>query len=217
LKDLAVAWFSHGEYYFHYLDDMRPKGNEGAYQFNRHKIDGKTGQVMIRVAKKTDKEFRPATSQETITFVRIINKRWHDRDADVKARNTTMFTMMKLVSSDRQYRIRDDTKTLYKKNGEIDWRGPKGQTAHLWEPSELVEFLYQCQFENEDADPGRVTNAQAKSEMAAILGRPRMEGWNDAKTRFFHSWLGGINKTSKDKLITALASYVAENNLLIFK
>jgi len=49
------------------------------------------------------------------------------------------------------------------------------------------------------------------------LGRPRMEGWNDAKTRFFHSWLGGINKTSKDKLITALASYVAENNLLIFK
>lgn len=217
LKDLAVGWFTHGEYYFHYLDEMRPKGNEGAYQFNRHKIDGKKGVVSIRTAKKSDKEFRNATAQENITFVRLINKRWLDRDADVRVRNKTKFTVMKLISSDRQIRIRDDTNLKFKKDGELDGRRAKGKMASLYDPSEIVEFLYQCEVVNEDAEPTRVSNSQVKSEMTAELGRSRIDGWDDVKTRFFHSWLGGINKTSKDKLITLLMTYVTENNLLILK
>jgi hypothetical protein len=218
LKDLAVAWFVHHDYYFHYVDEMRPKGNEGAYQFNRHTIDGKKGTVLIRVAKKSDAEFRYATAQESITFIKMINKRWADRDESVANRNSTMkFTVLKLVSSDRQIRIRDDSNPKYKKNGEIDRRGAKGKMASLYEPTEIVEFLYQCKVENQDVDKTRSNATQIKSEMITELGQERVKSFNDAKTRFFHSWLGGMNKVSKDKLIDHLMTYVTENNLLILK
>lgn len=217
LKDLSVTWFQTGDYYFHYIDDMRPKGNEGAYQFNRVRIDGKKDPVLIRIAKKGDTAFRPATKQETATAVSMINARWKKQEEDTRARNPTHFSIMKLVSSDREYRFRDYRKDIYKKNGDLDLRGPKGLKAAQWDPNELIEILYECDVANEQDDQTRNTDIRVKTDIVRGLGEQKVADWPMDKMRFFHGWLFGIDKVGKDKLIAAIVEYAIKNDFLIKK
>jgi hypothetical protein len=217
LKDLEVAWFQNGEYYFHYIDEMRPKGNEGAYQFNRRRIDGGKSPVLIRIAKKGDKEFRAATPQETAIAVNMINDRWAKRDAEAREKNPSKFSILKLVSSDREIRFRDGSKDIFKANGEVDNRGPRGKKAILWEPSELVEILYQLDLENEEADQSRIVDTRVKAEVSRSLGERKTADWDLHKMRFFHGWLLGVDKVGKEKLISTILNFATKEGFLIKK
>lgn len=216
LEDLEVAWFSYEDYYFHYLDEMRPKGNGGAYQYNRHRIDGKKTGVSIRVVKKGDSAFRNAVASEVIMFANIINKRWADREQAVKDRNTTKFTVLKNVSSDREIRIRDDTQVKYKKNGEPDGRSAKGLQAKLHEPSVLVEYLYQLGVEYPEEATYTPQKDKMKAEVSKMVGKTASD-WSVEKVRFYHSWLSDMKHGAKDRMIAALIKHVTENKLLVMK
>lgn len=216
LKDLEVAWFTYSGGFFHYLNEMRPKGNGGAYQYNRQKVDGKKSAVAIRIAKKGDKSFRDATDSESVAFSRIINKRWADREAEVADRNPASFTILKNVSSDREIRIRDDTIARLKSDGKVDGRTVKAQKAKLYKPSALVGFLYEYGIENPDEVTYVPPIAKMTSDMAKVFGK-EVEGWMEVKIRFYHSWLGDMKHGSKERMINTLVKFAMENKFMVFK
>ena len=215
LRDLEVAWFMQGDMFFHYLDEMRPKGNGGAYQFNRHRIDSKKTKILLRMAKKGDEKFRPVDDNQMIVLIEAINARWKKRDEDVKSRNVTNFTVIQNISSDRQVRIRDNTKIRYKKNGDIDERMAKGLLAKLHDVEVLTEFLYQL-----NVPPPEPTQNYTLQKMRENLRKTNNDitGWSNDKVEYFHRWLKVENTHGiRDKILMTLLKFVEENNLLIKK
>jgi hypothetical protein len=217
LKDLEVAWFRLGSVTFHYLDEVRPKGNSGAYVANRRKIEPKKESIGIRVLAKGAKEFVQAPASKVAAYVDLINKRWDERDAAIMKKSPVDFAVIKNVSADMHIRIRPPSNIRYKANGEIDGRSvKKGLDATSYDVKVLVGFLYELEASQNqevelDVDEGTLNTSLKKS-----IGD--IKGWTREKKAFYYSWLEeGSAYSLKERLISAIEASASRLGVLFKK
>ena len=216
LKDLAVVWFNDGKSIFHYLDEMRPKGNGGNYQANRHKIDGKSGTVSIRILHQGDVKFKQANEGETNRAVKMITERWNKRDSLIRSQSGLNFTVIYNVSSDREVRVRNDLNVKYKTDGTRDGRSDKGKKVGLYEAYKLAQFLWEMQYENPndiERAPGSA-NDVAKRVMS-LAPKLVTKGWSHERFSFYWRWLEDPSATPGN--LGKLIYTRAEKNDWVFK
>lgn len=219
LTDLDVVWFNDGKTIFHYMDEMRSKGNKGDYQANRNTINGKTGKVSIRILTQGETKFRAANDGETMKAVKMINDRWNNRDKDIMARSIGKFTVIHNVSSDRFFRIRDDSKMKLKKDGTRDNRDNKGQKVNLYDVGGLMTFIWEMELENNNPDfegVPPVLEGQVERFVRMKLSKQNTEGWDDFRFMFYWRWLAD-GSTTPDRLTKLIIDHCKRNDLIFKK
>ena len=217
LRDLDVAWFKDGKSIFHYLDEVRPKGNGGAYQANRHKIDGKAGKVSIRILHQGDSAFKAANDGETARAVKMINDRWTKRDALIASQSGVKFTVINNASSDRQIRIRDDSNVKIKADQSRDMRGDKGRLWNLHDLTTLLGYIWDMQYEN----PNKIVNEPGSNDITANYVRKRLvkvdtKNWPPARFTFYWRWLED-GSTTVDRLVKIIVTHFERQDLILKK
>jgi hypothetical protein len=219
LKDLEVVWFRTDKYIFHYLEEMRPKGNEGKFQYNRERINGKKGQVNIRILENNSRNFRDATMNETSDCVAIINRDWEERKREILNAQNLGFMLIYNVSSDREFRIFVlEKQGIAKTTGEEDRRGNRGRNTRTHDPQQLLEFLWEARITNPDGPEDIPTSEiDIKKDLSNLAGRITKENWSLERMQFYYGWLMTDVHGRKDKMIKALTNYFMTNQLLFVK
>ena len=218
LKDLDVVWFNDGKNIFHYMDEMRPKGNQGDYQANRNTINGKTGKVSIRVLPQGDTKFRAANDGETLRAVKMINDRWNARDKAIAEESGMNFTVIHNVSSDRFIRIRDDSNIKPKKDGTRDNRGNKGQKVNLYDVGGLMNFIWSMDLPNQNPDFEATPpdDVQIQRFVRLKLSKQNTEKWDENRFMFYWQWLADGNTTA-ERLTKIIYDHFKRHNWILKK
>jgi hypothetical protein len=218
LTDLAVVWFKTGDHIFHYLEEMRPKGNGGGYQYNREKIDAKKGEVVIRILDKGGHEFRNANSVETAKCVRIVNDRWIKRAKSIRERSELSFQMIYNVSSDRLLRFKILSEAELEGKAAGDGRANRGQKATLYKPIELAVFLWEARVSNPDA-PENIpkTLNTLRNELKKLVPDANTKDWDIEQLQLYYGWFSSGTQGRKDRMIAAMKSRFVANDWLFAK
>lgn len=221
LSDLEVCWGRTSNYIFHYLEETRPKGNSGKYQNNKARINSKKGEVVIRILENNSRTFRNATPIETSACINIINKKWADREAHIirSLDPSVQFILIYNVSSDREFRVKKlVAQKISKTTKKPDGRGERGKEASLFNPLELIDFLWQIRVSNPDfAESIPVNRATLMRELGDVSERANAENWSIERIQIYYSWLVSDIHGRKDKLIDAMKNYFISKDLLLVK
>ncbi len=220
MRDLAVVWFKDHSSIFHYLEEMRPKGNSGGYQNNRNRINGKKTPIVIRILVQNEQVFRNANSVETIRAINIINARWSAREDEVNSRSGVCFTVIHNISSDRKIRIKINKSTeALKKDDTPDLRkGNKGLLTNLYDNISLVGFLWDLDIENPhelDHDPGTPDLLARRIPKLGI--KMPTKGWSHKRNLFYWKWLKDDGSGLNDRMANTIFKYFELNDLILRK
>lgn len=218
LTDLVATWFRSSNYIFHYLEEMRPKGNSGKYQFNRERIDAVKEPVTIRILDNNSKSFRNANLMETNDCVNIINKTWSAREDEIREKLESLgahFILIYNISSDREYRIKKIVeKKVSKTTGKQDGRSNKGKEWDLFTPFEILEFLWELRIENPDG-PESVPDQPAF--LMKEIGKVANQNWPIERMKLYYGWLISENHGRRLRMFKALKDFCIRENLLFVK
>uniref|UniRef100_A0A6C0CIK4 Helicase ATP-binding domain-containing protein n=1 Tax=viral metagenome TaxID=1070528 RepID=A0A6C0CIK4_9ZZZZ len=220
LTDLAVVWFKTPEYIFHYLEEMRPKGNGGGYQYNREKLDAKKGKIAIRILEKDSSEFRNANPAETDKCVRIVNDRWFKRAKSIRERSGLDYQMIYNVSSDRKFRFKILTEE--EKNGGRpgDGRSNRGLEASSQKPPGLAAFLWEAKIANPDGpDQNRLPKKvdALRKDLGELGFKDVPKDWDVERLQFYYSWFSGGTQGRAARMVKALKTHFLQNDWLFVK
>tara|TARA_R110002074_G_scaffold222400_2_gene393232 strand:+ start:1 stop:2805 length:2805 start_codon:yes stop_codon:yes gene_type:complete len=203
LRSLDATWFKDGETIFHYYDDTKPSGNEGAYQANRARLDSRKSEIRMRVYTPGSSKFRAAEPVEISRHKIIVNKLWKETEKRLFARDDIQFFLIHNISADGEIRIKLKPKNVRKKaDGTIDMRTvPTGKKIDLFKPRELIGLLWIANINF----AGRIDNVSRTEMIRDILKvEPNFDkSWDDSKVEFYYQWVkGGTSKQMKEILIT---------------
>lgn len=207
LKKLDAVWFKDNDIIFHYYDDTKVNGNEGAFQNNRLKIDSKTEGTKMRILTSGSSEFRDATIQETERANKIVNDLWKTQEKQFFQEQKGEFFIIENVSSDGKIRIRRKGNNVkFKADGTIDMRTvPRGIIPTNFKPAQVLELLWSVKVPSGTEDtitPGRIDMLKVVKEKDKNANE-----YDNEKLKFYYSW---VKYNTLKQMTDALIKYGKE-------